>query len=274
MKLNKKFLAAAGCAGVLAFAITGCSGKAAQADTPAQTEVTSEAETVEGIESSEEADEENAVSEAVGNAESKDEKNAVSEAEGNAVSEAEGDAESDVEENADLEADAAVSETICVWGPVVSVEEGSIMIDNQSGISSDGDMVLQIAEDTRILEAENGFPVELTDIKEGEVIYANIGPAMTMSLPPQTTAEAIICQVPEDFKAPAYVQVVEMELGKDESYVLTASNGETYQVAADCQIIPFLTRNIVTLQDVTEASTVLVWSDAENNAERLVLFAE
>ncbi len=274
MKLNKKFLAAAGCAGVLAFAITGCSGKAAQADTPAQTEVTSEAETVEGIESSEEADEENAVSEAEGNAESKDEKNAVSEAEDNAVSEAEGDAESDVEENADLEADAAVSETICVWGPVVSVEEGSIMIDNQSGISSDGDMVLQIAEDTRILEAENGFPVELTDIKEGEVIYANIGPAMTMSLPPQTTAEAIICQVPEDFKAPAYVQVVEMELGKDESYVLTASNGETYQVAADCQIIPFLTRNIVTLQDVTEASTVLVWSDAENNAERLVLFAE
>lgn len=248
MKLNRKFLAAAGCAGVLAFAVTGCSQEAAQAET----EVTAETATEAGESETSDAEVEE-------NAEAAD---------------AESAEENAAAGNSEMEEETMIAETICVWGPVVSVEDGSIMIDNQSGISSAGEMVLQIAEETRVLDAENGFPVELSEIEEGEVIYANIGPAMTMSLPPQTTAEVIICEVPEDFKAPAYVQVVEMEQNKDDSYELTASNGVTYQVAADCQILPFLTRNIVTLQDVTESSTVLVWSDAENQAERLVLFAE
>lgn len=243
MKLNRKFLAAAGCAGVLAFAVTGCSNASTQAETQAQTEAAAEAEVETQEESSETTEESTEV-------------------------EAEGD------EKEGEDAGSMISETICVWGPVVSVEDGSIMIDNQSGVSSPGEMVLQIAEETRVLDAENGFPVELTEIEEGEVIYANIGPAMTMSLPPQTTAEAIICEVPEDFKAPAYVQVVSMEQGKDEGYAMTASNGLTYQVPADCEILPFLTRNIVMLQDVTEGSTVMVWSDEENQAQKLVLFAE
>lgn len=245
MKLNRKFLAAAGCAGVLAFAVTGCSGASAQAETKEEvtTEIAAEAATEE--ESS---------------AESEDTA-----------------AESSSEENNSEESEemgTMITETIRVWGPVLSVEDGSVMIDNQSGISSPGEMILQIAEETRILGAENGFPVELSEIEEGEMIYVNIGPAMTMSLPPQTTAEVIICEVPEDFKAPDYVQVVSMEQAKDDSYVLNASNGETYQVAADCEILPFLTRNIVMLQDVTEGSTVMVWSDAENQVQRLVLFAE
>ncbi len=245
MKLNRKFLAAAGCAGVLAFAVTGCSQETAQTEAQVETEATTEAVTeTEESETSDAEVEENA------------------------------DAEGAAAENSETEEEAMIAETICVWGPVVSVEDGYIMIDNQSGISSAGEMVLQIADETRVLDAENGFPVELSEIEEGEVIYANIGPAMTMSLPPQTTAEVIICEIPEDFKAPAYVQVVEMEQNKDDSYELAASNGVTYQVAADCQILPFLTRNIVTLQDVTESSTVLVWSDEENQAERLVLFAE
>lgn len=247
MKLNRKFLAAAGCAGVLAFALTGCAGETAQAETPMQTEATAEAE-----HETENAETENS-----------DAEDSDAEAENTAENEAE-----------DAEMGTMIAETIRVWGPVLSVDDGAIMIDNQSGISSSGEMVLQIAEETRVLDAENGFPVELTKIEEGEVIYANIGMAMTMSLPPQTTAEAIICEVPEDFKAPDYVQVVTMEQGKDDSYEMTASNGETYQVPADCEILPFLTRDIVMLQDVTEGRTVLVWSDAENQVEKLVLFAE
>ncbi len=241
MKLNRKFFAAAGCAGVLAFAITGCSKEAAQAETPVQTEAVTEAVAEEVTEAAESEEETNAES-----------------------------AEAESAENAE----AAVSETISVWGPIVSVEEGSILIDNQSGISSEGEMLLMIGEDTKVLDGENGLPVELSALEEGETIYVNIGQAMTMSLPPQTNAEMIICQVPEDAKAPAYVQVVEMEMNAEDNYELVASNGETYQVAADCQILPYLTRNIVTLEDVNAESNILIWSDEENNAQKLVLFAE
>lgn len=167
------------------------------------------------------------------------------------------------------------AETICVWGPVLSVEDGSICIDNQSGVSSAGEMILHIAEgETLVLGAENGFPVELSDIQVGEVIYANIGQAMTMSLPAQTTAEVVICNVTADSKAPEYVQVQNMQWNEDGSGILTATSGSVYQIPADCPIIPYLTRNLVILQDVTESRSLLVWSDAENVAQNLVLFAE
>ena len=77
-----------------------------------------------------------------------------------------------------------VSNQIRIWGPVLGVEEGVIRIDNQSGSSFAGEIVLNISEDySKILDGENGYPVDLDQIKVGDVIYAYIGPAMTMSLP-------------------------------------------------------------------------------------------
>ena len=41
-----------------------------------------------------------------------------------------------------------------------------------------------------------------------------------------------------------------MEEQSDGSYLLSGDNGIQYLVPADCEILPFLTRNVVTLQDV------------------------
>lgn len=160
-----------------------------------------------------------------------------------------------------------------IWGPVLSVGEHSITIDNRSGISYTGEMVLNIdPEATRVLDAVNGYPVALTDIREGETIYAYIGPAMTLSLPPMTTAETVICQIPQDFKVPSFLTVTSMEQQTDQSYVLKAAGNSVFQVPADCQILPYLTRNIVRLTDVEQGSQCLVWSDSQGNAQKIVLF--
>lgn len=173
------------------------------------------------------------------------------------------------------QAPAEMEASIRVWGPVLEVLEDGIVIDNQSGISSPGEMVLHISqEESRVLDAVDGLPVAVSEIQVGEVVYANIGMAMTMSLPPQTNAKMVICQIPADFKAPEYIQVQSMQWNEDTSWTLTATNGTEYHVPADCPVNPYLTRNIVTLQDVTEARTLLVWSDAENVAQKLLLFAE
>lgn len=169
----------------------------------------------------------------------------------------------------------ALLDMMRIWGTVTSVEDGRITIDNQSGVSFEGEIVLNISDEyTRVLDAVNGFPVQLSNIREGEVIYAYIGPAMTMSLPPQTTPEMIICQIPADFKVPDYVEVKSMTWQENGDWVLVANDETTYQIPGDCPIIPYLTRNMVTLEDVTESRKLLVWSDGENNAQRLVLFAE
>ena len=45
----------------------------------------------------------------------------------------------------------------------------------------DEDVVITIAEDTKVLDAENGYPVELSDLKEGNTISAYVDEAMTLS---------------------------------------------------------------------------------------------
>lgn len=167
-----------------------------------------------------------------------------------------------------------IMERIPVWGTVISNENGSITINNQSEYSSQGDMILHIGEDTRVLEGENGFPTPVEDIKTGDTIYAYIGPVMTMSLPPQTSADMIICNVPAGMKAPEQVKVKTMEWQENEDWVLTSTDDVVYNIPKDCPIIPFLTRNMVTLQDVTENRTLLLWSDGENTAQKMVLFAQ
>lgn len=169
----------------------------------------------------------------------------------------------------------ALMDMMRIWGTVVSVEDGRITIDNQSGTSFAGEIVLNISDEyTRVLDAVNGFPVQLSDIHEGEVIYAYIGPAMTMSLPPQTTPEMILCQIPADYRVPDYVEVKSMTWQENGDWVLVSTEGTTYQIPGSCPIIPYLTRNMVTLQDVTESRKLLVWQDAENNVQNLVLFPE
>lgn len=167
------------------------------------------------------------------------------------------------------------SDMLQIWGTVLSVEDGRIHIDNQSDVSFKGEIILNVSDEySRVLDAVNGFPVQLSDIQVGETIYAYIGPAMTMSLPPMTTPEMIITKIPADYKAPAYVQVKSMTWQENGDWVLVTEAGDTYQVPGECPIIPYLTRNMVTLQDVTESRKLLVWSDAENTAQKLVLFAE
>ena len=59
--------------------------------------------------------------------------------------------------------------SIRIWGPVLDAEKGMIRMDNQSQYSSKGEVVLHIdPEHTRVLDAVNGYPVDLGDIQAGE----------------------------------------------------------------------------------------------------------
>ena len=167
-------------------------------------------------------------------------------------------------------------QAIRIFGPVTRTEDGRLSIDNQSGMSTSGEIILNVADDmTYILDAMTGLPVALEDVKDGDTIYAYIGPAMTMSLPPMTNAVMIFTNLPADAKAPDYVEVKFMVTDAATSKsVLTATDGTEFTLAEDCNIFPYLTRNIVTLDDLTQGKKCVVWSDDENTASKIMLFAE
>lgn len=164
----------------------------------------------------------------------------------------------------------SLQDPICIYGPVLSTGDNRISINNNSNQSSAGEIILYISpEETRIIDAVTGFPVPLSELRQGETIYAYIGPAMTMSLPPMTNASLILCNIPADYKVPNYISI---DTAADNT--LTASDGTVYTLPDTCQYLPYLTRNLVTKDDLTRYNRCLVWSNYNNEASKIVMFAE
>lgn len=180
----------------------------------------------------------------------------------------------EAEELEESEAALEITDARRIWGSIEQVGEGELIVDNQSHNSSMGEMIIKIdPEQTKVLDAADGLPVELGEIT-GDSFEAYLGPTMTMSLPPQTTAELVIVNIPQDAQAPLYVTargpIEETELGQ----TLMSENGAAYVLTEETQVLPYLTRNIVRAEDIMEGSNCLIWQDADGAVEKLVLFAE
>lgn len=167
-------------------------------------------------------------------------------------------------------------ESMRIWGNVLEKLEGGFAIDSkvQEGEGYQGEMVVHLDPDnTLILDAMTGFPAEEGAIAPGQTLYVYISPVMTMSLPPQTTAELVLVNIPQDAGAPLYVTASgALEADEAGGYVLKTVDGKEIKVPADCPITPFLTRQMVRLEDIAEGRKCLVWLDVCGQAERIVLF--
>lgn len=174
------------------------------------------------------------------------------------------------------ETQAEALQSIRIYGTVTRDESGRLTIDNQSGQSYSGEIVLNVSdEETLVLDAVEGLPVNIEDIKDGDTVYVYISQAMTMSLPPQTSAEMILCNIPADFKVPDYVTVDSVVTDAASSKAeLTTADGATFEIPSDCTILPYLTKNIVTMDDLSQGRTCLIWSDDQGVAQKIVVFAE
>lgn len=166
-----------------------------------------------------------------------------------------------------------VSALTRIWGTVLSSEEGEMTVDNTSPASSSGEIVFHIdPEHTRVLDAVSGLPVSSEDVELGS-FEAYLGPIMTMSLPPQTTPEMVIVNIPADFRAPRFV-IADGAPEKDgDGWMLKGADGAEFPISEQTQFSPYLTRNIVTMQDIGKGSACLIWQDADGAAERIVIFA-
>lgn len=161
-----------------------------------------------------------------------------------------------------------------IWGTIKEVGDGTILVDGTSETANMGEILLMIdPENTLVLDGVNGFPVELKDIQIGN-FEAYLGPAMTMSLPPQTTPYVVIVNIPEDIQAPQYVIAAEELDTSGGAKLLTGKDEAVYTLSRNVQITPYLTKNIVQLEDIKRDSRCLVWMNNNGEVERIVLFAE
>lgn len=159
----------------------------------------------------------------------------------------------------------------------VSASEQTITVDNQSEVSSTGEIILTIdPANTVLIDAQTGLPVDLADVQTGS-FEAYLGDIMTMSLPPQCTPDLVIVNIAEDAAAPQYAVAAEDPADSSEvknAIVLKALDGRTYVIDKDAQVTPYLTRNIVKLQDLTAGTACLLWEDENGIVTKVMIFAE
>lgn len=158
-----------------------------------------------------------------------------------------------------------------VWGQVAENSDGRILIKNSTNVNKD--IILNTSEQTIIIDAVSGLPVSVKDIDLNQGIYAYIGQAMTLSLPPITNAKAIVVNIPQDFKAPSYIEVESVKKNSDGSITVRSEDGMLEATLdSTTKVFPYLTRNIVTLDDINVGLNLFLWEkETQNEIQTLEL---
>ena len=239
---RKMFIIAAACA--LALSVTAC-GAGSASETEAKTE-TAEAETTEA-ETEEETE---------------------SESEGETLARfPEGEEAPEGEADADSIDNYFTDQPVMMYGSITSIddESGDFTLNVEGGQET----VFHTQSFVPVVDAVSGLPVSMSDLEEGDFVYAWASNAMTMSLPPQTSLQALIVNVPEDAGAPSYVVVTDATYDVDYTgnLEITDQDGNVWSANEDTEVSPFKTRNIVTLDDITEGSRLIIW----DNCSKIVI---
>lgn len=161
---------------------------------------------------------------------------------------------------------------VAYWGTVTWIDEDSFLLDR--GERDDlSDAVVVHVGDAPCLDAVTGNTMNVKDLKDGDTAYAWVGPAMMLSMPPQSAASLILGNIPADYAVPQYYEITGSVITEASAVLSVAGSNDTVTVPASAQVSPYLTRNLVTLADLVPGTRILVWSDAKGTPERVLVFA-
>ena len=188
------------------------------------------------------------------------------------------------EEESAAEAPAYLA-PVRVWGTVTRLENGAVLLKNSNENDPYRKIILHLTETTPIVDAVTGLPLD-RELKDGEILYAWVGPAMTLSLPPQATAQLIVANIPADFGAPQYYQVARIRQtasverdGPLAAVEVAVTSGLGLDIAepglritGQAELLPWKTRQIVQLEDLQPGSQFLAWTASDGQVTRVLLF--
>lgn len=143
-----------------------------------------------------------------------------------------------------------------IYGVIRSLESGDILLETRDEAAG---VILHLSENTLILDAVTGDARTYEDLKEGESLYAWTSPAMTLSLPPQTSAQVILCNIPQDYVVPTYTEIQRVDRGENGSVSALTTDQVVLHLSAETELFAYRTKNIVGLDDIRPGTKVLAW---------------
>lgn len=121
-------------------------------------------------------------------------------------------------------------------------------------------IILHLSEETILVDNQKAVPVNAADLKTGDVIYAYHSPMMTMSIPGQTPALAILTNLGDG--SIAKLHVAESVSGAGNEISALCDHGSIFvRTSEDTVITPYMTRQMVTAEDIRMGTSFLAWYD-------------
>ena len=110
------------------------------------------------------------------------------------------EAQAPVAENPSAEAPIpALPERYLAYGKITDIrKENGVIKSITAEDVQDQTVIYIVSEDTLCLDSGRGTQMDINDLKVGDGVYFYHSPAMTMSIPPQTSVEAIVGNMPMD----------------------------------------------------------------------------
>ena len=161
-----------------------------------------------------------------------------------------------------------------VWGKVSPWEGEGIYLKNDDKDSHLNEVVIHPG-DAPAVDGATGLPLDLEKVKEGDTLYVWTGPAMALSLPPQMSALVIVGNVPAGAAAPEFCEIARRAVspapGDKGNSTFALTGGETLEVTDKTVYTPWLTRQMVRMEDLNPGDRALVWKDKNGAAEKVQL---
>lgn len=133
------------------------------------------------------------------------------------------------------------------------------IIITEDGLNSD--RRFNISEETVVIDNETKVPENSASIKKGDKIVVYASPISTFSIPPQSSAYVILTNIQK--KAPAkLMKVQDITKSEDGSLKITdADNQYVATITKDTVLLPYRTRQFVTMDSIQKEDYILVWSE-------------
>lgn len=169
---------------------------------------------------------------------------------------------------------------IRVWGTLTQLSDGGLLVRNSNQDDSLNEVILH-GESILCLDAVTGEPMSTDDLKDGETIYAWVGPVMTMSLPPQATAILIVANIPADFSAPQYHEIravtpqAMIAIYPPPALTwteVTTTDDKILKITDAAQLERYGSDDPVRLEDLVPGTRILTWTGTDGDISKVLVF--
>lgn len=163
-----------------------------------------------------------------------------------------------IAENPATEEVATIAEPayVSAYGEITEVAEGYVVVKTTDG----QEIQFNTSGLTQVIDANTVMPLDLNS-RETDMVMVTYSNAMTMSLPPQAYAFAIIGNIKSEMGNPIFTIVEDVKTAEDGIVIVTEGGSKEISVPSTASVSPYLTRNIVTISDIKAGSNVLLWYD-------------